>query len=253
MPPGTGDVQITLTQSASFTGAVIVTTAHQLSIQDVSKGVEMFKQVKVPVVSVVKNMAHFKCKVGNVYYPFGKLENDAMIETLFNSDTATSSSARLFPVQELPFFMSQDGVVSDEHLKELDVIYADLSKKLTTEIFKIFVDAKLIPSLRFIEGRGIVLRYFGTNSASEYVVSPESLRKRDPRTGVVRKDDTSRFHRIIGNSLNTSKIPVPTHFEIRGNYGVSITWSDGFDADIYPFEILKKIALEQISTEENEK
>ena len=56
MPPGTGDIQIALSQSAFFTGAVIVTTPHALSIMDVAKGVEMFDEVKIPILGVVVNL-----------------------------------------------------------------------------------------------------------------------------------------------------------------------------------------------------
>lgn len=60
MPPGTGDVQISLCQAISFTGAVIVTTPHILSLTDAAKGVEMFETMQVPtlsVVSIVKEIA----------------------------------------------------------------------------------------------------------------------------------------------------------------------------------------------------
>ena len=53
MPPGTGDVQITLTQSIAFTGAVIVTTPHPLAMADVLKGVQMFRDLRVPTLAVV--------------------------------------------------------------------------------------------------------------------------------------------------------------------------------------------------------
>jgi ATP-binding protein involved in chromosome partitioning len=53
MPPGTGDIHLTVAQSAPITGAVIVTTPHQLAIADVVKGVQMFKELKIPTLAVV--------------------------------------------------------------------------------------------------------------------------------------------------------------------------------------------------------
>jgi len=61
MPPGTGDIQLTLSQSASLTGAVIVTTPQDIALIDAQKGVEMFRKVEVPVLGVIENMAIHIC------------------------------------------------------------------------------------------------------------------------------------------------------------------------------------------------
>ncbi|MFQ5715685.1 MAG: Mrp/NBP35 family ATP-binding protein [Nitrospinales bacterium] len=61
LPPGTGDVQMTLTQRAPLSGAVVVTTPQEVSLIDASKGVKMFFQVKVPLLGIVENMSHFVC------------------------------------------------------------------------------------------------------------------------------------------------------------------------------------------------
>jgi ATP-binding protein involved in chromosome partitioning len=61
LPPGTGDVQLTLAQSIPLTGAVIVTQPQDVSIADVGRGIAMFKQLKVPVLGIVENMSGFVC------------------------------------------------------------------------------------------------------------------------------------------------------------------------------------------------
>ncbi|MFQ5778129.1 MAG: Mrp/NBP35 family ATP-binding protein [Terriglobia bacterium] len=61
LPPGTGDVQLSLIQSVPVTGAVIVTTPSVVALADVRKGIEMFNQVKVPILGVVENMSYFVC------------------------------------------------------------------------------------------------------------------------------------------------------------------------------------------------
>lgn len=61
LPPGTGDAQLTLTQSVPLSGAVIVTTPQEVSIQIASKGLRMFSQVNVPVLGFIENMSHFIC------------------------------------------------------------------------------------------------------------------------------------------------------------------------------------------------
>src|SRR3954449_1114091 len=58
LPPGTGDVQLTLIQTAPVTGAIIVTTPSEVSLEDARKAVLMFKQVRVPVLGIVENMSY---------------------------------------------------------------------------------------------------------------------------------------------------------------------------------------------------
>ncbi len=61
LPPGTGDVQLTLIQTVVVTGAVVVTTPSVVALADVRKAIEMFRQVNVEVLGVVENMSYFSC------------------------------------------------------------------------------------------------------------------------------------------------------------------------------------------------
>jgi ATP-binding protein involved in chromosome partitioning len=61
LPPGTGDVQLSLIQSVSVTGAVVVTTPSIVALADVRKAVEMFRQVNVEILGIVENMSYFNC------------------------------------------------------------------------------------------------------------------------------------------------------------------------------------------------
>ena len=61
MPPGTGDAQLTLSQRAALSGAVIVSTPQDLALIDARKGLNMFRKVNVPVLGIIENMSHFIC------------------------------------------------------------------------------------------------------------------------------------------------------------------------------------------------
>lgn len=72
MPPGTGDIQLTLSQKAAVAGAVIVTTPQDIALLDARKGIEMFSKVEVPVLGVVENMAiHICSSCGHKEHIFG--------------------------------------------------------------------------------------------------------------------------------------------------------------------------------------
>ena len=73
MPPGTGDIQLTLSQKASIDGAVIVTTPQNVALQDAIKGIEMFQKVAIPVLGIIENMASYLCpNCGDESHIFGK-------------------------------------------------------------------------------------------------------------------------------------------------------------------------------------
>jgi ATP-binding protein involved in chromosome partitioning len=72
MPPGTGDIQLTLAQRIPVSGAVIVTTPQHIALLDAQKGIEMFRKVNIPILGVVENMALHVCsQCGHVDEIFG--------------------------------------------------------------------------------------------------------------------------------------------------------------------------------------
>jgi ATP-binding protein involved in chromosome partitioning len=87
LPPGTGDAQLTMTQAVPLSGAVIVTTPQEVSLIDARKGLEMFRQVHVPLLGIVENMSYFVGDDGKLYNIFRhgggqKLASDAQVPFL---------------------------------------------------------------------------------------------------------------------------------------------------------------------------
>ena len=73
MPPGTGDIQLTLSQKVAVDGAVIVTTPQDIALQDAIKGIEMFLKVDVPILGIIENMSFHVCeKCGHESHIFGQ-------------------------------------------------------------------------------------------------------------------------------------------------------------------------------------
>ena len=73
MPPGTGDIQLTLSQQAAVSGVVIVTTPQDIALLDARKGIEMFRKVDIPILGIVENMSWFECAgCGQRHHLFGE-------------------------------------------------------------------------------------------------------------------------------------------------------------------------------------
>jgi ATP-binding protein involved in chromosome partitioning len=73
LPPGTGDIQLTIVQTVALSGAVLVTTPQEVALIDARKAASMFAKVNVPILGIVENMSHFVCpNDGNIYHIFGK-------------------------------------------------------------------------------------------------------------------------------------------------------------------------------------
>jgi ATP-binding protein involved in chromosome partitioning len=72
LPPGTGDIQLTIVQTVSVDGVIIVTTPQEVALIDARKAVSMFAKVNVPILGLIENMAWFECDAGKKYYLFGE-------------------------------------------------------------------------------------------------------------------------------------------------------------------------------------
>ena len=81
MPPGTGDIQLTLSQKVPVTGAVIVTTPQDIALLDARKGLKMFEKVSIPILGIVENMAMHLCtNCGHTEHIFGQGGGERMAE-----------------------------------------------------------------------------------------------------------------------------------------------------------------------------
>lgn len=72
LPPGTGDIQLTIVQTVALDGSIIVTTPQEMALIDARKAATMFAKVNVPILGIVENMAWFECEHGTRYHLFGK-------------------------------------------------------------------------------------------------------------------------------------------------------------------------------------
>lgn len=129
MPPGTGDIQLTLAQRIAITGAVVVTTPQHIALLDAKKGVEMFFKTNIPVLGIVENMALHTCThCGHTEAIFGTGGADEM-----TANYGVPLLGRL-PLASGIRESMDNGMPSVNKNDEFAKFYIDIAKKIDNEI-----------------------------------------------------------------------------------------------------------------------
>jgi Mrp family chromosome partitioning ATPase/DUF971 family protein len=224
MPPGTGDIQLTISQSVQIDASVIVTTPHQLSLTDVRKGIMMFDKVNVPVLGVIENMAYFVCDgCDKKHYIFGEAGGKTLTER-FGLET----------IAELPVTGSLSGSLdaltdSDLANETTDTVIRQLGKKT--------LERPERPEVAF-DDKTIRLTWSDGETST---VSNAALRRACNCALCV--DEMTR-----APLLDPASIPMDIHaekIEIIGNYAVMVDWSDGHNTGFFPYSVIRDLAAKK--------
>jgi ATP-binding protein involved in chromosome partitioning len=124
LPPGTGDVQLTLIQTAPLTGAVVVTTPSDVSLEDARKAVHMFQQVRVPILGLIENMSYLICphcqeRIDVFSYGGGKRTAETM-NIHFLGELALNPAVRLGGDTGNPITLGNDGAPFEAIAREVE-------------------------------------------------------------------------------------------------------------------------------------
>ena len=148
MPPGTGDAQLTLTQTIALTGAVVVCTPQEVALADAKKGINMFKKVEVPIIGVVENMSYFIAPdTGKHYDIFGHGGGKTMAKNMgvpFLGEIPLETGVRVGSDEGKPIVISDpESEVSSAFMHITDSVVKQVSAKqdgesgLLKRVFKI--------------------------------------------------------------------------------------------------------------------
>lgn len=231
LPPGTGDIQLTLTQVIPITAAVIVTTPQQLSFMDVVKGIEMFDKLKVPVAAVVENMSWFEPEPGGErYYLFGRGAREKLVRQ-YGIQHAVE-----IPIVPLLAETSDAGtpLVAADPDHPLSAVYRELADGLVREISTIQHGGREKPRFSYHPDRGILMR---TDEGAETAIDPVELRA---RCRCARCVDEMTGEQILRREDIPAEV-FPKSLKPMGNYALAVDWHPDH-ASIYPYEVFQEWA-----------
>lgn len=226
MPPGTGDIALTLAQGVPITAALIVTTPQQLSFVDVVKGIQMFDKLKIPTIGVVENMSYFLCDgCDKRHHPFGRGAREQLVNQYGFKHTFE------LPIDPEISRLGDSGrpLVLEQAESEPAGIYREIAGHVAREVSKIAFGGGTRPEVRYEAERGVVVSVPGEE---EQVIAPADLRRRC-RCAVCVEETTGR---PLLDPASVAEDIHPTAIQPMGNYAVAISWSDGHTSSIYPYD-----------------
>ncbi|MDP2654150.1 MAG: P-loop NTPase [Candidatus Omnitrophota bacterium] len=220
MPPGTGDVQLTITQNVRLSGAVIVTTRQTLSLIDVSRGILMFEKVDVPILGIVENMAYFICN------------HCTQRHEIFGNSKGRTLSDRfgLATLAEIPILPQFTHPIQ----KPMENMYiSNAVDAMVRALGTISVRQKQSPDIRFDQS-AISLRWA---DGTQDIFSNRDVRLSCGCALCVNEMTGEKILNPESIRADIAALKIVT----LGNYAIGIDWNDGHSSGIYPYKNLKSL------------
>jgi ATP-binding protein involved in chromosome partitioning len=238
LPPGTGDVQLSLCQKIPLTGAVIVSTPQDLAFNVAEKAILMFNKLRTPVLGLVENMSGFECRnCGHREEIFGRggarrygMANNLPFlgEVPLSTDIRTTSDEGHPIVESMP-----DSPSGRAFFRLAENIAAQIS---TLNMGGTFTDRPEIAEITRPSQNEIRIRW---RDGHESVYTGYALRVNCSCALCV--DEMSGKKRFHDESI--SKDVYPLSIDPVGSYAICFRWSDGHSTGIYTFEHLRELCL----------
>lgn len=234
LPPGTGDIQLSLCQTISVTGAVIVSTPQEVAWNVAQRAIMMFDKLNAPVIGIIENMSHYTCshcgQKDEVFGSGGARHAAAKLEIPFLGEIPLMTTIRLTADQGDPVVHSDpEGKAAEAFFHTARNLVAQVNLRNTEG------ETRKVPSkIGAPNGPQIDIEW---NDGKKSVYAPRDLRLACPCARCV--------HEVSGQRLLN---PASVSADVRavaihpvGRYALQITWSDGHNTGIYGFEYLRKL------------
>ncbi len=234
LPPGTGDIQLSLCQTIPVTGAVIVSTPQDVAWNVAQKAIAMFNKLNAPVLGVIENMSSYVCShCGQKDEIFGTGGAKRAAERLgipFLGEIPLVTSIRSTADKGDPIVHSDPGNPSSQSMikiaEKLAAQVKTIGEREATKIFPVKISPPGEPE--------ITIQW---NDGKKSVFNPKELRLHCPCAACVNEMTGQR-------TLRPESVPQgihPTGINIVGRYALNFQWSDGHNTGLYGFDLLRKI------------
>jgi len=238
LPPGTGDIQLSIGQQANLAGVVIVTTPQKLAAQIAKKGLQMFETLNAPILGVIENMSGFTCgHCGEVTAPFKKGGGRDLAQTM------NVPFLDEIPLDPNIMMSSDEGInIQEEGSSPSAERFITIAKKLVNNMEEAQVKSRQIEAVKIEHDETMVRIIWKDGSKSE--IDSYTLRFQCPCALCVDENSGKKI-------IKPQDIPLTIKAEnIRpvGRYGIMIQFSDGHDKGIYRFKNLKEMTRNNTGT-----
>ena len=238
LPPGTGDVQLTLTQSVPLRGAVVVTTPQEVAVGIAMRGIRMFDEVKVPILGVIENMSGFICSHCGEETPIFR---QGGAEKITREDALTflgriPLDPQIAVAGDVGTPITQSMEKSEDQSDSAQAIH-QIAGRLIQKVDEVekLTDETVMAVAEVAEKEGKVwLRW---SDGTEANIKSRELRF---NCGCATCVDENTGKRLIEMKDIPEDI-YPKGFRTVGRYGIQISWSDGHSTGIYTYNRLREL------------
>ena len=233
LPPGTGDVQLTLTQSVPLTGAVIVTTPQDVALEIAEKGLRMFEPVQVPVLGIIENMSYFICshcdtrthifRQGGGERMAGKLGLPFLGSIPLDPDVVTAGD-------------EGEPIVRRNCEAPASKAYNDIARRVAGAVARVNFESSggLQPKEISVENRQLHISW----PDDTFTDLPFGFLRNECPCAVCVDEWTGERKNLVLLPLADLR---PSGINPVGNYAIQISWSDGHSTGIYSFRYLREL------------
>ena len=230
MPPGTGDIQLTMAQQFPLSGAVIVSTPQDLALIDARKGLNMFRKVDIPVLGIIENMSTFICpKCGeqtDIFGHGGAQQEAEKLDIPFLGGIPLHIDIRTNSDNGRPITATQPDSVHAQ-------IYRDIAAKVWSEVLSVSGKPMKVPKLSVNTAADVLTVAF--DGGETYQLSAEMLRVMSPSAEV---QGHSADQRVTLGKKRAVKIK---DLQPVGNYAVKIGFDDAHNTGLYTWPYLEHL------------